>query len=290
MKFRAEAVIAIFAACIAVLCVSFLGHTLHQSPTRCSEGFLSLGPRCCAPGQGISEGKCVGEPSSCPEGFFLSKDLVVGCVRKNRRILIAGGSVTLGPTDWDSAELVQKTTVAVRPFFIDSLEVTMKRYQKCVSEGVCETHQELTEAGLPITKISFEEASTFCAFENGRLPTGAEWVFAATGKEARRFPWAPHGLVCRKASYGLVEGPCAQGGSFPDWSGSRDSGKTPEGLFDMAGNVAEWTQEAEGQRAIRGGSFRSQSASQLKVWASQMRAPGDDVVFRCAYSLPSSSE
>jgi formylglycine-generating enzyme required for sulfatase activity len=80
-----------------------------------------------------------------------------------------------------------------------------------------------------------------------------------------------------------MEGPCAHGGSLPELAGSRPDGATELGLLDLAGNVAEWTQESAGFRA-RGGSFGSTVAGQLKSWASvATMTPAADIGFRCAY-------
>jgi formylglycine-generating enzyme required for sulfatase activity len=84
--------------------------------------------------------------------------------------------------------------------------------------------------------------------------------------------------------YGLVRGPCARSDAAgPDAVGSRPDGATPEGLLDMVGNVAEWVRQGDHYVAM-GGSFKSELASELKVW-SQQAASGAraDVGFRCAY-------
>jgi formylglycine-generating enzyme required for sulfatase activity len=119
----------------------------------------------------------------------------------------------------------------------------------------------------------------------GRLPTGDEFVLASAGAEARRFPWGQTGLVCRRASFGLLSGPCANGGATPELAGARPDGASAEGAYDLAGNVAEWTVERDGSVVARGGSYRSRVASELKTWAQEHvveRAP--HVGFRCAYN------
>ena len=133
--------------------------------------------------------------------------------------------------------------------------------------------------------VTPDEAEAFCAYAGGRLPTGAEWTLAATGAEARRFPWGFTGLVCRRAAFGIATGPCAEGGDSPELAGSRPDGSTPDGIADLAGNVAEWTRERDGSVRARGGSFRVRTAAELKGWSAVGRSgAADDVGFRCVFS------
>lgn len=283
--FRGWNLVGVIGSTVLVAWAVFLGNRARDEPTRCDLRLIAIGARCCAPGQGISAGQCVGAPQECPRGFQNVTLPVPGCVIEDRRVLIPGGSVTLGPTDWDSVNVVEKSILTAKSFYMDHAEVTVYRYLECVDAGMCAARTTKSEPGLPVTNISLEKAQAYCAFAGGRLPTSAEWVLAASGEEARRFPWGAHGLVCRRASFGLIDGPCANEGIHPDVAGARPDGSTPSGLFDMAGNVAEWTVSEEGKALLYGGSFRSKTAGELKVWTSSRPEVRDDVGFRCVYPI-----
>jgi formylglycine-generating enzyme required for sulfatase activity len=138
--------------------------------------------------------------------------------------------------------------VTLSTFDMDRTEVTVADYARCASAGVC-APADLTpddarfgRPELPVTHVRFEDATSYCAWAGGRLPTEAEWEYAARGAEGREFPWgtvynphlANHGAWAADrtdASDGFAG--LAPVGSFPD-------GATPLGLLDMAGNVGEW--------------------------------------------------
>lgn len=206
----------------------------------------------------------------------------MGCVFENERVALPAGILPPGTADWQIASAAD--SLSVKAFSLDSGEVTYARYADCVRANACTKPNVELEPGLPVTGIPPLEAERFCAFEGGRLPTSAEWRFAASGKEGRRFPWGFTGLVCRRASFGLVDGPCSNEGSGPDLVGARPDGATPEGLVDMAGNVAEWTRDPDGRYRARGGSFRSRVAAELVTAAVESPAPqATHIGFRCAY-------
>lgn len=198
------------------------------------------------------------------------------CVPPSGRIAIPGGTLTLSPNDWQAEGQVARRTLTVTAFWLDATEFI---------------DDSSPEPFLPLTGITAERAEALCEARGGRLPTADEWVFAAAGADGRKYPWGQTGLVCRRAAFGLVSGPCGFAETpGPEAVASRPDGRSPEGAFDLIGNVAEWARLATSgdmprreHRAL-GGSFRSELASELKVWSQDApEGPRDDVGFRCAY-------
>lgn len=128
----------------------------------------------------------------------------------------------------------------------------------------------------PLNCLTWYEAAAFCAWDGGRLPTEAEWSYAAAGGDQQRaYPWGPSAPDATRASYAEARdclGDGASGCAMTDLVkvGSKASGDARWGHADLAGNVAEWTLDAiamyptpcadcavvdEGDRVVRGGNF-----------------------------------
>jgi formylglycine-generating enzyme required for sulfatase activity len=198
------------------------------------------------------------------------------------RIRYPGGQLDLGASDWEAPNKGRRATL--KPFELDSVEVTLARWRECQQAGHC-GELSVAGAGVAISNVSAAEAIAFCDFAGGRLPTGDEWMFAAGGEKGRRFAWGQTGLVCRRAAFGLSDGPCARGADRPELAGARPDGRSPEGAYDLSGNVAEWAREPDGSFRARGGSFRSRVAGELKTWSEESTGPAAHVGFRCAYDV-----
>ena len=211
-------------------------------------------------------------------------------------VMIPGGSFFRGCSDGYNGVVDDKCAsserpagmVAVRGFFIDINEVTVKRYTACVDAGACDApftggecnFGESKRGSYPINCVTWDEACRFCAWEGKRLPTEAEWEKAARGTDGRKYPWgsdAPDAADVYRANYG-------EGLTKLLWMRDQWEYDAPTGFFskwaspyrcnDMAGNVAEWVEDwwvdsyeglsadnptgpAKGnQHVVRGGSFR----------------------------------
>lgn len=243
--------------------------------------------RCCAQGQRLHAERCEGRPLTCPEGLELQND---GCVARSRRVRIAAGQLKLGPGDWEAQGVVQPRVIQIgQPYGLDAYEVTVAAWNGCAAAGACAPRMD-DEPGRPARGMTFEQAKRFCAWAGGGLPTEDEWLLAAAGPQARRYPWGDTGAVCTRAGWGMASGPCAQGQAGPDWTGVHPGDVTPDGVADMAGNVAEWVVRGDGTASTRGGSWASSFAAELRTWHESARSPAEmrnDTGLRCRYALDS---
>lgn len=114
----------------------------------------------------------------------------------------------------------------------------------------------------PVNEVTWYGARAFCAGRGARLPTEPEWEAAARGREGRVYPWGSEPPTPERAVFTRRSNETAP-------VGSRPAGATPEGVHDLAGNVAEWTStlyrpypyrpddrredpDAQGERVTRG--------------------------------------
>ena len=85
----------------------------------------------------------------------------------------------------------------------------------------------------PAVNVNWFEASAYCAWADCRLPTEAEWEYAARADTGRKYPWGEEAPDDSRANYLRAAG-------YPTPVGLYPRGATPDGVHDMAGNVWEW--------------------------------------------------
>lgn len=98
---------------------------------------------------------------------------------------------------------------------------------------------------MPVVYLTWDGAQLYCQSQGKRLPTEAEWEFAARGNQRRRFPWGDMDPNCRTVAFGRDANnkKCRVRGAEPSDVGTMKLDRTPEGIYDMGGNVAEWVQD-----------------------------------------------
>jgi formylglycine-generating enzyme required for sulfatase activity len=243
------------------------------------------------------------------------------------------GSAAEGETPSDETP---PREVALEPFCLDVTEVTVGDYAACTScEPLSSSVQGegLTPNAIgfwsqfcnrrdaedhPVNCIDWARASAFCEASGKRLPSEAEWELAARGERGSTYPWgeaAPSGErvnACGAECSRMLSERLEKAGRGP-WPsmypgddtfsatapvGKRTAGATELGVFDLAGNVWEWTSShycrydepecGDSRRVIRGGGWdtvESQDVRSARRLPSAPSARSWSVGFRCAKSL-----
>ena len=246
--------------------------------------------------------------------------LFFGCAQEKslpeNMVLIPAGEFIVGSNRVDSdAKAMQygsrkpwfanespERKVSLKAFYIDRTEVTMAAYSKFVSAtstpppaGWLDGKMPEGKGEYPVTNVSWFDASQFCKWKGGRLPSEQEWEKAARGTEGRIFPWGAEFDIKKVNTLGEY------GGVTP--VGKFTEGASPYGLLDMAGNVQEWTADWYGQypgntyddkdygekfKVVRGGGWGGMGHYTMQVYVSapfRSIAPPkggyNDVGFRC---------
>jgi formylglycine-generating enzyme required for sulfatase activity len=219
--------------------------------------------------------------------------------------LIPAGSFTMGSASGQPDE-APPHEVSLAAYFIDQFEVSNADYRQCVSAGKCSqtaSPDGFTRTGYrddpafndyPVVNVTWEQAAAYCRFAGKRLPSEAEWEYAARGPDNLTYPWGN----TFNASLSAASSPDTEPvDSFP-------GGASPFGIFNMAGNVNEWVQDVYNpgfyatsparnpvntgggsERVFRGGSFANEDGAFYTTSRRYSRDPAFsdvDMGFRCA--------
>jgi hypothetical protein len=132
----------------------------------------------------------------------------------------------------------------------------------------------------PAVYLDWFDASAYARWKRRRLPSEEEWEKAARGTDGRRFPW---GFEERTGAANIYEGDAAKKWSEPT---AYPSDQSVYGVYDMAGNVSEWTETVDaksGQPVVRGGNFGNSSAEITRRVVNQpFTTQSDRIGFRTA--------
>ncbi|MFI5346449.1 MAG: formylglycine-generating enzyme family protein [Elusimicrobiota bacterium] len=200
-------------------------------------------------------------------------------------VKIPGGTFAMGSADSDLTSSHPTHQVTVKSFQMAKTLVTNKQYKACVDAGACTaaTGQGSIYDGddQPVVGVDWNQAQAFSIWVGGRLPSEAEWEYAArsAGKDWK-YPWGNEDATCKRA---VISG-C---GNATAPVCSKPAGNTEQGLCDMAGNAWEWLEDwhrGSSSEAPSGGSawenaglvgvFRGGSWSNVAAYA---RSAGRDI-------------
>jgi serine/threonine protein kinase/formylglycine-generating enzyme required for sulfatase activity len=160
-------------------------------------------------------------------------------VNGQTRVLVPAGCFSMGSDLFENTQPIHLQCIET-PFWLDQTEVTETHYLDCVTTGACNAIRVSTDGNygllqLPIIYATREEASNYCEWQGGRLPTEPEWEYAARGPDNLIYPWGNDSeslyAVTRDNSYSQ---------QLPNPIGTLPEGISWVGALDMAGNVAEW--------------------------------------------------
>ena len=215
----------------------------------------------------------------------------------NRAILIEGGTFLSGSDDWDTVVApgspYSKRDEYPRPrtvpsFWMQEHEVTNEEYRRFDAGHAFPVGEERR----PVVNVTWREAMAYAVSVGGSLPTEAQWEFAARGAERREYPWGNSEPACERVHYRSCDP------RRPIEVMARAEGATPEGIHDLAGNVAEWvtpvwfdpgrTPVNDDSRRLRGGSFLSppfalRAADRVRYLRSGFES--EDIGFRVVWPL-----
>ena len=156
---------------------------------------------------------------------------------------------------------VPAATATLAAFAIDAHEVTNLQYARCVDHGACTEPAYTEAAGIvgyhgdaayddhPVVWVSHAQASAYCTFVGGALPTEAQWAAAARGSSGRTFPWGGTRAACVGEGqpdlvvFRACKTSAELGSAVPMAVDYSEKDKTALGVRNMASNVSEWTRD-----------------------------------------------
>jgi formylglycine-generating enzyme required for sulfatase activity/uncharacterized RDD family membrane protein YckC len=176
-------------------------------------------------------------------------------------------------------------------FYMDKYEVTTRLYAAFMQATGREKPKYWNEVRLtshgdrPVVGVSWHDAEAYCRHYGKRLPTEQEWEKAARGTDGRKYPWGNEKPTSRHANFD-------RGRDFQNYGvlvnvGSLEDGRSPDGIYDLAGNVFEWTASDydHEQKMVRGGSWGAKAGHLVSAngLIADPAEKSNHLGFRCAH-------
>jgi formylglycine-generating enzyme required for sulfatase activity len=251
------------------------------------------------------------EPSATPIATTTSAPEIVE--HDTQMVLVPAGEFIMG-SDVSREDEKPAHKVYLDNYYIDIYKVTNAAYKLCVDEKACKPpiflnsylrpvyYGDTRYDYYPVMAVDWYMAKTYCEWRGARLPTEAEWEKAARGTDGRSYPWGED-IDQTRANYNNNDDPKFVGDTSK--VGSYPNGASPYGVYDMAGNIWDWTADLYNEkyyaslpkvianplgpatgnyRVIRGGSWSS-GASSLRSSRRSWNDPTNANIyigFRCA--------
>ncbi|MFM8551584.1 MAG: formylglycine-generating enzyme family protein [Nitrospiraceae bacterium] len=159
-------------------------------------------------------------------------------------VLIPAGEFEMGSGEHEGeADERPKHRVYLDAYYIDRFQVTVSRYAAFIEATKREPPRSWSsgraqeEGEWPVVGVDWLDAEAYCQWAGRRLPTEAEWEKAARGADGRKYPWGNEEPTSRHANFGKQESDELTRTAV----GRYEAGKSPYGVYDLAGNVWEWT-------------------------------------------------
>ncbi|MGA3121699.1 MAG: SUMF1/EgtB/PvdO family nonheme iron enzyme [Polyangiaceae bacterium] len=229
----------------------------------------------------------------------------VPVVSEGGMLRLPGGRFIMGSLNARSPANERPSRPAtVAAFWMDRTEVTVGAYRTCVDAQTCDRPSRSSpnctydsgDRELPVSCVHWRDADAYCRFVQKRLPTEAEWEYAAHGTLPVGFPWGGNSS-CSNAITLINDQSAKSCAPSPARVGSHPSGASVFGVQDLSGNVEEWTADwytesvapgpaprAGAAHVLRGGGWLSPpslSRTTARNWGSALES-GANVGFRCA--------
>jgi formylglycine-generating enzyme required for sulfatase activity len=237
-----------------------------------------------------------------------------GCQKKNQEIppgmvLIPAGEFIMGSNEKDPDEATAsygskkaffndtnpQRKIFLKNFYIDKFEVTNMQY----AEFDRSYRFSPDKQNHPVTDVNWFSARDYCTFKNKQLPSETQWEKAGRELDGKIYPWGNE-FSLEKANTGRAN----KGGTTP--VGIFENGKSYFGVYDLIGNVGEWTNDwykpypgntfqdekfGEKYRVIRGSSWGGVGHYKIDYYDQltyrRVMEPAEklpDLGFRCAFS------